>query len=319
MRRLVRRTLMGVVGLAVLVVYATAALGGYLLLTWLFAAPPDLGVALILLLAASLLGGYLSYRIGTARLLAGLDATELPRHRAPAVHRTLDRLTHQMAVDSPQLLVGDLGAPNALSLGGPRGSAVVLDQRLLGLLTLDELEGILAHELAHVERRDAFLQTLVISTVQTLAGILFVVLLPVTLLAMGVARGWAWLSGRPAETPRGVPAFVLLGTQLFVALLLSVLSLAVLAHSRRREFAADERAAEVTGRPAALARGLIKIHRAARPSLGLESLLTISGEDEDRGVYRLLSTHPPLENRVDRLLERREWRTAPHKVGRRWG
>ncbi|MHB9286720.1 M48 family metallopeptidase [Halobacteriales archaeon Cl-PHB] len=314
---ILRRALMGVVGLAILVVYAMAAFGGYLLLSWLFAAPPDLGVAAALLLVVSLVGGYLSYRFGTARLLTDLGAAELPRQRAPTVHRTLDRLSHQMAVESPQLLVGNLGAPNALSVGGPRGSAIVLDQRVLGLLTPDELAGILAHELAHVERRDAFLQTLVVNAVQTLAGLLFVLLLPLTLLAMGLTRAWAWLAGHPAQEPRGLPGVVLLGAQVLVGVLLSVFTLAVLAYSRHREFAADERAAEVTGRPAALARGLVKIHDAARPEVRLESLLTISGEDEDDGVYRLLSTHPPVEDRVDRLLEDRQWRTSPRRLGRR--
>jgi heat shock protein HtpX len=78
-----------------------------------------------------------------------------------------------------------------------------------------------------------------------------------------------------------------------------VFALAVLAYSRRREFAADERAAAATGDPVALARALWKIRQAAGGG-GLRSLLYVQGERDDPG--RLLSTHPPVEERIRRLL-----------------
>lgn len=97
--------------------------------------------------------------------------------------------------------MADIGAPNALSIGGPRSGVIVLDRRLLTLLTMDELEGILAHELAHLERRDAFVQTLAVSAMRTLAALVFLLLLPVTLIGIGTARAVAWLAGQPQHAP----------------------------------------------------------------------------------------------------------------------
>jgi heat shock protein HtpX len=297
--RVAGRIGMALVGVAILIGYGVAGLVGAIVLVGLVTNPPDLGLLAALLLLAVLLGGYVSYRVGSARLLAGIDAVELSRGRAPALHRRLDRLTAEMGVDRPPLLVADLGAPNALSIGGPRWSAIVIDRRLLSLLTLEELEGILAHELAHVERKDAFVKTLLVSLVRTLAGLVFLLVLPITLVLAGVARAAAWIAGRPTRAP-DVEAAATVGIQFLVGLLLSVLTLLALAHARRQEFAADRRAAAVTGRPDALARALAKIHRASEPRLGLRSLLTIHG-DESEGLRRLLSTHPPIAERVDRL------------------
>jgi heat shock protein HtpX len=88
---------------------------------------------------------------------------------------------------------------------------------------------------------------------------------------------------------------------------LVVLTLLVRAHSRRREFAADERAAELTGRPLALARALRTIERASRPAGGLLATLYIHAEESDP-LTRMLSTHPPMDERVERLVEMAERR-----------
>lgn len=86
-----------------------------------------------------------------------------------------------------------------------------------------------------------------------------------------------------------------------VAVVFLVLTLVIRAHSRHREFAADDRAAEVTGRPLALARALTKIDRVSDPDWGLLSPLYTHG-DEDNGLGRLFSTHPTTDDRVERLL-----------------
>lgn len=304
MRRLWARWLMVLVGIAVFVAYAAAALGGYLLLTWLFADPPDLLVALGVVVVLTVGTGYLSYRFGTRRLLSGLHPRELPRERAPAVYRRLDRLCTTMHVSPPPILVADLGAPNALSLGGPSRGVIVLDRSLLRLLTIDELEGILAHELAHMEGYDTFLQTLAVSMMRSLAGLVSLVLLPVVLLLHGTDRALAWVRGRPTDQRVGFAGRLRMAIEALVGVLLSVLTLVFLAHSRRREFRADERAATVTGSPVALARALSKIHRAANPDWGLQSLLYIHGDEQDNdGLTRLFSTHPPIEDRVAALLD----------------
>jgi heat shock protein HtpX len=303
MRR-ANRLLLALVGIGVFAVYALAAAGGYLLLGWLVADPPTLAASLLAVVLVTLVAAFLGYRLGTDRLLARLEATELPRNRAPAVHRTLDGLCRRMDVSRPALLVGDLGAPNALSIGGPRRSAVVVDRRLLGLLTLPELEGVIAHELAHVERHDTVVRTLAASLVQSAAGLALLVLSPLLLALEGVDRGAALIRGQPTGTRGQLTARLRTGVTLLVGAVLGVLTLLLFAHSRRREFAADRRAAAVTGDPVALGRALAKIHRATDPTWGLQSLLSIRGDERETSLCRLFSTHPPIEERIERLFDR---------------
>ncbi len=303
MARLWERWVMGLVGIAVFVVYASAALGGYLLLSWLFAEPPDLLVALGVGAGVTVLAGYLSYRFGTARLLDGLQAQELPRARAPAVYRRLDRLCAQLDVSPPPILVADLGAPNALSVGGPSRGRIVVDRSLLELLTIEELEGILAHELAHMEGYDTFLQTLAVSLLRTVGGLLWLLLWPLVVLLYGTDRAMAWIRGRPTDQQPSWAGQLQVVVQVLVSILLSLLTLVFFAYSRRREFRADRRAAAVTGHPVALARALSKIHRAANPDWGVKSLLYIHGDEQtEDSLRRLFSTHPPVEERVEALL-----------------
>lgn len=304
MRRLWVRGLMALVGIAVFVAYAAGAVGGYLLLSWLFAEPPDLLIALGLVGLFTVVAGYVSYRYGTRRLLERMGARELRRAHAPSVHRRLDDLCAQMSVSRPAVLIADIGTPNALSLGGPRRGVIVLDRSLVQLLTLSELEGILAHELAHMEHYDTFLQTLAVSTVRSLAGLVSLVLLPLIVLLYGIDRALAWVRGRPADHRPGVAGRIRLGIEALVGVMLSVLTLAFLAYSRRREFRADDRAASVTGNPIALARALSKIHRVAHPERGLRSILYIHDEQSDGGLRQLLSTHPPVEKRIEALVQR---------------
>lgn len=306
------RWVMVLVGLAVFAIYAAAALGGYLLLTWLFAETPDLLTGVLAIAVLTLVASYLSYRFGTRRLLSSLRAVELPRERSPSLYRRLDRLCSEMDVSRPPLLVAELGVPNALSLGGPREGVIVIDRSLLSLLTVDELEGILAHELAHMESYDTFIQTLAVSLMRSLAGFVTLLLLPVLLLLHGIDRSMAWILGRPADTRPGLAGLLKQSIEVLVGLLLSVATLLFLAYSRRREFAADSRAAAVTGKPVALARALSKIERATSPEWGIRSLLYIHGDEhEDDGLERLLSTHPPVRDRVDELLADAEHARRP--------
>jgi heat shock protein HtpX len=316
MSRLLIRGVMVLVGVAVFTVYAAAAMGGYLLLTWLFASPPDVLTGLLAVAVFTVTAGYLSYRFGTQRLLDGLRAVELPRQRSPALYRRLERLSLTMDVDQPPLLVADLGVPNALSLGGPREGVVVIDKSLLSLLTIDELEGIIAHELAHMESYDTFVQTLAVSLLRSLAGVFTLLLLPVLLLLQGVDRAFAWILGRPTDRRPGLAGLLKQSIETVVGLLLSVVTLLFLAYSRRREFAADSRAAAVTGKPVALARALSKIDRATSPEWDIKSLLYIHGDEQDDGLTRLLSTHPPIDDRVSELLERAQQMRDNHYVDR---
>ena len=302
-RRVRSRLLGALVGLVVFAVYTAVSLAGFAVVGWLVANPPGLLPAGFAFVGGVVGAAYLGYRAGTVRLVASLQARELPRDRAPELYRRLDRLVGSMQAGRPPLLVADLGAPNALSVGGPRRGAVILDRSLLELLTVDELEGILAHELAHLERYDTFLNTLAVTAMRTLAGVVLLLLSPVVLFLAGIDRTAGWFAGRPGARAGLVDGFRSVVMLVFSAAL-SPFALLYLAHSRRQEYAADRRAAEATGRPEALARGLERIQRATDPRSGLFSMLYIHEDRTERP--ELLSTHPPLDQRIDRLLDRAE-------------
>lgn len=299
-RSLGERLFMGLVGFAILFVYTVAGTGGLLLLQWLFAHPPELFPTLLAFTTGVIIAAFVGYRLGTVRLVASLQASELPRGRAPELYRRLDRLCAEMRVRPPAILVADLGAPNALSVGGPRKGVIVIDRSVLRLLTLDELDGILAHELAHMESYDTFLNTLVLTMARTLVGFFFLLFLPFVLLLSGVERSAAWFIGRP-EIRIGLTTLFKRAITVFLGIITSVFTLGFLAYSRRQEYAADRRAADVTGNPDALARALSKIHRANNPRTGLFSLLYTHDDRTEKG-HPLLSTHPPLEDRIERLV-----------------
>ncbi len=293
---------MAAVGLSLLVCYLLVATAGYRLLAALWATRPDPATIAAIVGGLTLLSGYLSYRVGTARLLGSLDAVELPRDRAPGLYRRLDELAAEYGIDRPRVLVADLPTPNAFALGGARGGTLVLDRGLLRILDADELEGILAHELAHLESYDALVQTLAYSALRTLTGVIFLALFPFLLAVTGFAQAAAWLAGRPRSWPSTAFGRLRYRIEQGVLTVFSAVTLVLLARSRRREYAADDRAVVTTGNPLALARALRKIERYAEPRWGLLSLLNV-GTDED-GRSRMLSTHPSTEERIDRLIEK---------------
>ncbi|ADJ15538.1 M48 family metallopeptidase [Halalkalicoccus jeotgali] len=291
-----RRTLAGLLAVAVLGGYLGAA---YLLYRGLVAVLGALDPPTLLggLLVGTLLSGYLSYRFGTRGLLRSLDARPLGRERAPRLHRQIDALSKAMDLDPPSVFVASLGAPNALAVGSSRRGAIVLDVGLLGLLSADELTGIVAHELAHLENDDGLVRSLVFASVQTLLGVALVLAAPFALALTGIGYGLALLTGRRDNPVLRLRAALGAGVGL-VALVLTALARA---RSRRREIAADDRAADVTGDPLALARALRRIDRASQPRVGPFRLPVVR---EESPLERVFSTHPATDERVERLAER---------------
>lgn len=297
------------VGVSVLAFYSLLSYGSYVLLVTLWRLRPDPVTAGLVVGATTILFGYASFRFGTRRLLSRLDARELPRAAYPGVYRTVDRLAAEMDLDAPRILVTRLAVPNALALDTAGRDTVVLDVSLFRLLDGDEFAGLLAHELAHLESKDSLVQTLAFTTLQTAVGLASLLVAPPVFLATGLALAAAWVRGDPASWPRTLPGRVRARIEAAVSVLMLGVTLLARAHSRRREFAADDRAARVTGRPLALARALRKIERTAEPEFGLLSPLWVYGEVEsenERTLNDLFSTHPRTEDRVERLRSRAE-------------
>mgnify|MGYP000238810640 FL=1 len=298
MRRPGSSLLFAAAAVVTLLVYVTLAFATYRALLFLWAQRPDPVTTVVVVVGLALGMGYASYRIGTARIRYALDAVELPPGEMPGLYRRIDALSARVGVETPRLMVASLPGPNALALGGARDGDVVIDGSLFRLLTAAELEAIIAHELAHLKGRDSLVKTLGYSLVRTATGLVWFVLLPVALLVGGVARAVALLrDDDPVAVRRTIRTADVAVTGL-VAVCLFLLTAVVQAYSRRREYAADERAARLTD-PLALARALEKIERATTPG-GLLSTLVIHG-DEEGPLTDLLASHPPMAERIERL------------------
>jgi heat shock protein HtpX len=191
-------------------------------------------------------------------------------------------------------------SPNAFATGrGPNHAAVCATTGILDLLDDAELEGVLAHELGHVRNRDILIGTIAAS----LAG-------AVSLLANMLQWGLMWGGGRRDDDREGSSGNPLgiLGVLLAIIVAPFVAMLVQLAVSRSREYGADESGAHLCGHPEALASALAKI---SRVSEGQPLRTATSGTahmfiTNPFGSFRsLLSTHPPIEQRIERLMAMR--------------
>jgi len=222
----------------------------------------------------ALLAGAAVYAYGDRALLGLLGAREYALAEDPLLRSTVDALSAKLAILPPKLYLIADGFPRAFVAGrGPRGSSLAVSTGLLGALRPDELEGVLAHELAHVRSRDVL--------VQTQAVILAVALVDLSRLGGWLERALLSVLGPVAAA--------------FVHLLLSP----------KRELAADRIAAGLCGSPHGLADALVRLDLAselvsftAHPAT--EPLYTTNPFAQE-GLAALIATHPALERRVAAL------------------
>jgi heat shock protein HtpX len=229
----------------------------------------------ILVFCALLLAGA-TYWYADRVALGLVGARELPVGEGPALHSTVERLALVAGVVKPRLYLLPDGFPRALAAGrGPAGSTLAVSTGLLAAATPAELEGVLAHELAHVRNRDV--------VVQTAAVVLAAALVESSRIGGWLARALLFVLGPTAAA--------------FVHLLLSP----------KREFVADRSAAEMCGSPHGLAAALIRLEQASelvefRANPATEPLYTIN-PFANEGLAALFDTHPPVGERVRRLRE----------------
>jgi heat shock protein HtpX len=214
------------------------------------------------------------YWYGPRVILASLGARELTLAEAPALHSTAERLAMVAGVERPKLYLIADGHPRALSVGrGPGASWIAVTQGLVTLLPPAELEGVLAHELAHARHRDVLVQT------------------PVVLIA-----GWLVEASRIGGFLERALLFVLGPV---------AASIVQVFLSPRREFAADLRAAEICGSPHPVADALVRIEQAMElvrfQASAVTEPLYIVNPFEAVGLAAMFSTHPPIGERVARL------------------
>ena len=248
------------------------------------------GMAIALVFAVVM--NFIAYFFSDKIALATYRAQPVTREQLPRVYSVVERLTQKIAIPMPKIYVIPSESPNAFATGrNPRHASVAVTQGILNLLNDEELEGVLAHELGHVNNRDI----LISSIAATIAG-------AITMLAnMGK---WAMIFGGfggrdERDRGGGLAALFMLIVAPIAAMLIQ------LAVSRSREYQADASGAHYTGNPYALASALKKLDAysrrlpmAASPSTAhlfiVQPLLGVN-------VGNLFSTHPPIAKRIERL------------------
>src|SRR5271154_5645816 len=254
---------------------------------------------MLLALAFAAVMNFISYFYSDKIALAMYRAQPVTREELPRAYAAVERLTQKIGIPMPKIYVIPTESPNAFATGrNPQHASVAVTHGILRLLDDEEGEGVLAHELGRVTNRDI----LTSSIAATLAGAI-----PM------VARMGAWASmfggyggggGRSRERGGGG-----LGALLMIIVAPIAATLIQLAISRSREYEADATGAATTGNPYALARALQKldayskrIPMEASPSnahLFIVAPLLGSG-----GIASLFSTHPPMKERIRRLIGR---------------
>ncbi len=222
--------------------------------------------------------------------LWSMGAEEVSPQQYPELHDTIERLSRQADLPKPTVAVADSTVPNAFATGPTQKKGVVcVTTGIMERLDDDELEGVLAHELAHIKNRDM--------AVMTIASLL-------STIAFVVVR-WGWLFGGNRRNGGGGIIVAIL-----VSLVVWILSyLLIRALSRYREYAADRGGASITGDPAALASALMTIDdsmsRVPEEDLRSQNEMNAFFIIPIRSglVGRLFSTHPPTEKRVERLQD----------------
>jgi heat shock protein HtpX len=237
-----------------------------------------------------------SYWFSDKIVLAMYRAKPVSEAEAPRLHSIVDRLIARAGIPKPKLYVLPERAPNAFATGrNPSHAAVAVTAGLLELMDDEELEGVVAHELGHVRNRDILIGSLA----ATIAG-------AITMLA-SMARWAAIFGGFGGRDDREGGGSAL--SLLFMAILAPIAAVVIqMAVSRSREYAADATGARFAGHPEGLARALDKLGRAskripmeANPATSHMFIVTpLSG----RAFLSLFSTHPPIEERIRRLLGR---------------
>jgi heat shock protein HtpX len=231
---------------------------------------------------------FIMYWTSSSMVLRMYGAQIVTEREAPELYEIVDRLRQRAGLPMPTVAIAPHAQPNAFATGrNPEHAVVCVTEGIVKLMPRDELEGVIAHELAHIKNRDMLLMTMT----ATLAG------------AITNLAHFAFFFGGRSDDEGGNP-FAGLAMLIVAPIAAMLIQLAI---SRQREFKADAVGAQITGRPLGLARALAKLDAAAHripmhvspavAPLAQVNPLAFSGG----GIAKLFSTHPPTGERVARL------------------
>lgn len=246
---------------------------------------------MVIAFVMALVMNFISYFFSDKIVLMIYKAKEVKEHESPKLYAIVRKLTMKAQLPMPKLYTIPQNIPNAFATGrSPQHAAVAATDGLLGALSDEEIEGVLAHELAHVRHRDI----LISSIVATVAGAIYML------------ADWArWMAFTGGDRNKEGGAFRLVAIVVLTMLAPLAATLIQLAISRAREFDADEGGARISGKPMALASALRKLEAIAKghpmQATPTTAHMFIVNPLSGSAVLNLFSTHPPMAKRIERL------------------
>ncbi len=276
------KTVLLLTGLTIFLIFMGKVLGG------------RQGMYLAFILALGM--NFFSYWFSDKIVLRMYRAQEVSPEEAPQIHQMVEELAHEAGIPKPRVYIIPDESPNAFATGrNPQHAAVAATQGIIRLLTPVELKGVLGHELGHVLNRDILISTIA----ATLAGAIMIL--------ASMAR-WGAILGMGRDDEEGGGIFGVLVMSIIAPIAAMLIQMAI---SRSREYLADETGARLTHNPESLARALEKL------SLGTQRIpmdaspatahMFIVNPLTGRSLMNLFSTHPPIEERVERLRAMRSY------------
>jgi heat shock protein HtpX len=270
------KTLFLLVTLTLILIWAGAAMGG----------KQGMTIALIFALGMNFFAYWFSDKI----VLKMYGAKEVTEAEAPDLYGTVRRLAQKAEIPMPRVYIIDQEQPNAFATGrNPGHAAVAVTTGIMRILSKEELQGVIGHELAHVKHRDILISTIAATIA---AAISF----------LAQMAQWAMIFGHRGDDDEGGSPIAALVMMIVGPIAAMIIQMAI---SRSREYVADEGGARIAGNPRYLSGALRKLHQASQKipmkANPATSHMFIVNPLSGGGILKLFSTHPPIEERISRL------------------
>ncbi len=250
------------------------------------------GMVIALLMAFGM--NFFAYWFSDKLALKMGGAQEVSPTEAPQLHALVERLARQAGLPKPRVYTMPGATPNAFATGrNPEHAAVAVTEGLLRLLNQDELEGVIAHELAHIKNRDI----LISSIAAVMAG---------AISSLASMAQWAMIFGAGRGEDEEGGGGGLIGTIVMMVVAPIAAALIQMAISRSREYLADATGAAICGKPQGLASALARLedynHQRPLDVNPATAQMYIVNPLSGSAIANLFSTHPPIQERIRRLV-----------------